>query len=87
MLHCTVQARAMMLISMDTKRRRSMLKAMKHEQTAAILVSMNANSRKSLIEDLDANGATHKTMDMIRYCLLSLQPLHVYNMPRCAAQS
>ncbi len=60
------QARAMMLAGMDSRRRRQLLKAMKHEQTAAMLVSMNAAGRKSLLEDLDANGAMHETLDMIR---------------------
>ena len=64
---CIVQARAMMLTSMDTNRRRRVLKAMKHEQSAAILVSMNHASRKSILEDLDANGDMHRTIDVIRY--------------------
>ncbi|KAK9821477.1 hypothetical protein WJX74_000684 [Apatococcus lobatus] len=60
------EARAMLLINLDTKRRRCVLKAMKHEQNAAILVSMNQASRKSILEDLDANGDMHGTMDVIR---------------------
>ena len=63
---CIVQARAMMLTSMDTNRRRRVLKAMKHEQSAAILVSMNQAGRKSILEDLNANGDMHGTIDVIR---------------------
>ncbi len=59
----------MMLTSMDPKRRRHVLKAMKHEQTAAILVSMNDASRKWMIQDLDANGSMRGTMDTIRHAL------------------
>ena len=65
-----LQARAMMLTSMDPHRRRRVLKTMKHEQNAAILVSMNSASRKSVLEDLDANGDTKMTMDVIRYGFL-----------------
>ena len=64
------QARAMMLTSMDPHRRRRVLKTMKHEQNAAILVAMNHASRKSILEDLEANGDGKMTLDIIRYALL-----------------